>query len=270
MDKSAIEALAKMAVVSDAKLDEINVVLVPNGYDLQSIERFEAEPDFYRANFATSVFGEFTAYVNAHGDTNTQVFIDNQKMIAKAILDMGDTREPLWGKHRATLELIKTPGYAALLKLNNAPLPQQAMIDFFEDWIGNIKFYFDDENREESYQQTIKTLRRLKINSSSLSEQEINNFSGSRSALESIEIKAGQAELPAGFWFEVIPFEGFEPVTFVCQLRAVHDDKNVTLKYRIGHLEAMTELIAFAFRDKLKAGITDTAIRLFVGTMQYQ
>lgn len=272
MDKSAIESLAKMAVASDAKLDDFNVVLVPNDYKLESTERFDTVPAFYRAKFDTSVFSEFTAYIDAHGNTDTQVFIDNHSMTALAILDMGNTNEAQWGKHRAKLELIKTPAYAALLKLANAPLPQQAMIDFFEDWIGNIKFFFDDEKRVESFAQTIKTLRRLKINANASTEQTVGNFAKNRSALESIEITAGSDELPAGFWFEVIPYEEFKRVIFTCQLRAVNDEKNVVLKYRLGQQELITITIAQEFRDELKVKLlySQPDIKTFIGTMAYQ
>lgn len=274
MDKTAIQEISRLttaALAGAGPLNNDSAIVIPDGYKLQSLEHLQPAPDHFKAKFTTTILSEFADYINMHGTAFTGVFIDHQAMMAQAIIDLGNQDLPLWGKHRADIELQKTPAYEMLLKLNNAPLPQQAIIDFAEDWIGNIKFFFDDEKREESFAQTIKTLRRLKINANASNEQNVGNFNNSRSALESIEIKAGQDELPAGFWFEVIPYEGFDSVVFTCQLRAVHDDKNVTLKYRIGQLEMITETIARQFREKLINGIkADLNANIFIGKMAYQ
>jgi len=66
------------------------------------------------------------------------------------------------------------------------------------------------------------------------------------------------------------PYEGFDWHIFNCQLRAVSDDKAVKLKYRIGHLETIKEAIANEFRDRIKTGITEPGVSIFLGQMAYQ
>lgn len=248
-------------------------MVLPEGYKLQSLESFLNEPTYFRGKYSTTVLGEFISYINKHGDINTGVFIDQEKMNAQAIIDMGNQSGPLWGKHRAEISLLKTPAYSALLESANNALLQQDFIDFAEDWQSNIRFYFDDLATKEGceFPQIIKTLRRLKVNAQATSEQTVGNTANSRSALESIEIKAGQDELPAGFTFEVVPYEGFEPVKFNCQLRAFNDDKNVKLKYRIGQQELINEDIASEFRHKLINGVKpELNAAIFLGKMAYQ
>lgn len=272
MDKSAIQEIAKLATANEIMLHDHDAICVPDGYELLSLEKFDVAPDHFRGTFSTTVLSEFTAYINSHGDADTGVFVNQEAMCALAIIDMGHQEGPRWGKHRADIKLLKTPAYTAVLKFANAVLLQQDFIDFAEDWQDNVQFYFEGtEAPVASFQQTIKVLRRLKVNVNASSEQNAGNFSASRSALETIEIKAGNEELPAGFRFSVIPYEGFDPVLLNCQLRAVSDDKNIKLKYRIGQQEIIAEAIANQFREKLINGIkAELNGAIFIGRMEYQ
>ena len=274
MDKTAVQEIVKLATAAEATamLDH-NAVVIPDGFKLQSLELFKSNPNHFRAKYSTSVLGEFIGYLSFFANETTVVFINPETLVAKAIIDMGDGSKPLWGRHRANIELLKKPAYSALLKSAGVVLLQQEFIDFVDDWRGNINFYSDDESRTSlSFSSVLKTLRHLKINANSNSEQSVGNFSASRSALESIEIKAGGDALPAGFLFEVIPYDGFDPLVLSCQLRAVSDDKNVKLKYRIEQLDLIQNNLALRFQEKLIDGTKgkETAIRTFIGCMEYQ
>lgn len=276
MDNTAIKAITDLAL-SQAANDAISgkgidAVVISKDQQLQSLEHLNAVPDLFRGKFSTSVLDEFNAYINKHGYPDTAVFIDQDNMTAHSIIDMGDHADPQWGKHRAGIGLINTPAYNALLVSSDRTLQQQDFIDFAEDWQDNILFYFGDEavTGPAAFKKIIQTLRRLKVSANASTEQTVGNFSATRSAMESIEIKAGQDELPTGFIFTATPHDGFEKVAFDCQLRAVNDDKNVKLKYRIGQLDLHKEQIANAFRDKIKAGITKEGVSIFIGNMSYQ
>ncbi len=136
-------------------------------------------------------------------------------------------------------------------------------------WADSIEFY-SDEFGILPFADTVKTLRRLKVNANSQQEQTVGNFAASRSALESIEIKAGQDELPSYFVFRAIPYDGFELTDFYCQIRAVSDAKDVKLKFRIGQLELIKQRIADEFRTKISAGIDTEGLSIFIGDMDYQ
>lgn len=276
MDNTAVKAITDLAL-SQAANDAISgkgidAVVISKDQQLQSLEHLNAVPDLFRGKFSTSVLDEFNAYINKHGYPDTAVFIDQDHMTAHSIIDMGDHIDPQWGKHRAGIGLNNTPAYEALLGFANKTLQQQEFIDFAEDWQNNIMFYYGDEavTGQVAFKKIIQTLRRLKVSNNSSSEQTVGNFATTHSAMESIEIKAGQDELPTGFIFNAIPHDGFETVAFDCQLRAVSDDKNVKLKYRIGQIELHKEQIANAFRDKVKAGITTEGVSIFIGNMSYQ
>lgn len=277
MDKSAVQEIVKLAVNAGALLEENNAAIIPDGYKLQSLEHLQLRPYLFRGLFSTNLLNEFAGYVNAYGNSDTSVFIDQQSMSALAVIDQGSQEEPKWGRHKAKIELLATPAYSAILKRDNNPLLQQDFIDFAEDWQENIQFYFTNEAQPDAYQptlfkQTIKTLRKLKVSATASKEQSVGNFSASQSALESIEVKAGNEDIPAGFLFNVTPYEGFDPITLDCQLRAVNDEKSVKLKYRIGQLGLIEERIANQFREKLNVEINakELSIALFIGKMSYQ
>jgi len=272
MDKTAIQEISRLTAAELANkegLGDKNAVVIPEGFKLQSLEPLQAAPDFFRGKFSTSVLEEFVSYVNLHGSIDSSIFIDHRDMSALSIIDMGNHTNPEWGKHRATIKLVKTPAYDRLLNLADSAIDQQDFIDFAEDWDDFITFV-DGDGDALPFSQTIKTLRRLKVNANSQAEQTVSNYAASRSTLDQIEIKAGSEELPAGFIFKTIPYDGFDTVEFPCQLRAVNSDKAVRLKYRINHLEAIKELIANQFRDDLKSGITENGVSIFIGDMEYQ
>ncbi len=209
MDSTAIQEIQKLAlsaVASETLTAHVpgTAVAIPVDWKLQTIEHLQSSPDHFRGHFTTTTLAEFIAYANQHGSADTGVFIDPDSMTAAAIIDLGNHAAPEWGKHRASATLKRTPAYAALLKSADETLQQQAFIDFIEDWADHIHFYFKNGDVIDAAT-AVKTLRRLKVNANAQQEQTVGNFAASRSALETVEINAGQEELPAGFRFHVAP-----------------------------------------------------------------
>ncbi|WP_026601451.1 DUF2303 family protein [Methylomonas sp. 11b] len=272
MDASAIKTISALSVVESqintlSALD-YNVALLPENYKLEGLEKFGNAPIRFRGNYKTTLIDEYIKYVNDHGTPDSTVFVDETTMTSKAIMDLGRPDQPLWGSHKAELSLIKTPEYQAILQYDNTKLEQQALIDFAEDWADNISF-FDNQEQRLDFRKTINTLRKLKINANAESEQTVGNYAAARSTLEQVEIKAGQEELPAYFTFHCIPYEGFPLVLFTCQLRAINDQKQVVIKYRIMQLPVKQTEIANCFKDLLQGDIDAEGVETYLGTMNY-
>lgn len=278
MDNTAIEAIAAMAAAQLAQREigehhDIAAVVIPKDYNLTNLEKFKSEPDHFRGVFSTNILEQYTGYVDKNATADSGVFINQDKMTATAIIDMGNHDLPKWGKHEASVTLKNTPAYDALLSLRDRKITQQDFIDFAEDWQEHIQFYYGDDVTigHESFKETIKTLRKLKTSVTATSETEIGNFAANRSAMESIEVTAaGSQQPPTGFLFSTIPYDGFGPVSFDCQLRALPDAKEVFLKYRIGQLAQHQERLAEQFRDKIINSISVENISVFIGNMDYQ
>jgi uncharacterized protein YfdQ (DUF2303 family) len=276
MDSTAIQAISALSAAQLAQ-NEISAytegaVVIPKDYTLQSLEKLRLAPNHFRGQYSTSVLSQFISYIDNHGTSETSVFINQDTMSANAIIDMGYIDDPKWGKHRAEVALKRTPAYGDLLDFNNVTVDQQTFIDFAEDWQDNVLFYYGEPEfaEAEAFKPTIKTLRKLKTSATATTENEVGNFSANRSAMEQIEISAGNQEPPTGFIFKTIPHDGFEEVAFNCQLRAITDGKSVQLKYRIAQLERHKEQIAEQFKDKIVSGVRVDGINIFIGTMSYQ
>ncbi|MGZ4954118.1 MAG: DUF2303 family protein [Methylobacter sp.] len=276
MEQNAVTEIAKLSAAQSANSELRNrgleAVVIPNDHHLENLEKLSDKPDLFRGQFSTTVLAQFTGYVDQHGSENTGVFLDQDRMTAEAIIDLGDHDTPQWGKHRASVTLRKTPAYAALIRADENRMDQQDFIDWAEDHQDNIAFYYGDshENSDQGFKATLKTLRKLKTSATATSETEVGNFNANRTAMEAIEVTAGSAQPPAGFLFKAIPHDGFDEVTFDCQLRAITDGKAVQLKYRIVQLAQHQEKIAEQFRDKINAGIHVDEINIFIGNMDYQ
>ena len=275
MDRTAIEAISGLAVAQAQTntLQGTDAVIVPEKYELKSLEQFRAVPFQFRGKFKTTILNEFTDYVINHGSESTAVYIDNLSFNASAIIDQGNHIEPQWGKHRATLQLTKTPEYKAFLESENYRFTQQDFIEFLEDWKPNILFVIDDVAQPASdFDKMIKVLRRVKVDAISTREQAVSNHAQSRSALESVEIKAGADQLPTAIIFTCQPYEDFLRVQFTCPIRSTSNDKGIVFAYRINQLEATKDLIAEEFRVKIAKTFYEKApaIKIHIGTMDYQ
>jgi len=274
MDASAVQALVDLAVsqTQNAAMNRDDIVIVPNTAGIKSLEQYNRTPNSFKARFETNVLSEFINYINCNADNESScIFINKENSSANGIIDLGYHLAPEWGRHRAYVTLKKTPAYAAVISENNKVLGQQDFIDFCEDWQPNIKFFYGTpaDTGTQSFPSTIATLRKLKVTANAEKEHVVGNFAASASALEAIEIKAGNVELPTGFLFETNPHDEFYSIVLVCQLRAAGDEKSVKLKYRINQLEASTEVIANEFRDKITKGVA-IDLPVYIGDMAYQ
>ena len=270
LDKSAVQEISKMsaAVVATDYLSEIPntipSVIVPESYTIRSLEHLHEKPFSFKGTYNTDNIDEFIEYVSKHGDMDSScVFIDAENMTAHAILDHGTPEEPQWGRHNALLRLTAEPEYEALIKNNDCQYSQANFIDFVEEYKEYVRF-IDANDIELDYKEALKSLRSLKAESTNSQAQNSGNFSESRSALESLEIKAADRELPWGFLFECTPFENLNPVVFTAQLRAKKSGNEIALKYRLFQANETKKSITENFKTLLTAALVDE-VNVYIG-----
>jgi uncharacterized protein YfdQ (DUF2303 family) len=276
MEQSGIYAIRDMAAAEqvNATLTELSEfitpsIALPNDYKLINLEQFSHAPARFRCTFNTTLIEEFIAYVNNNGTSASGIFVNPIDATAHAIIDLGDHDKPKWGDHLACLNLKKLPEFAKLLDTQDKKLTQQELIDFAEDWQGNIQF-IDEKNIDLDFRASINAIRRLTVNATQNNESTVGNFNASQSSMDAIEVKSAGATPPYGFIFLCQPYESFGTVTLICQLRALTDGKTVTLKYRITALEKTINNLGQEFKELLKKAITVDEVSFYTGTMKYQ
>ncbi|EFA1376509.1 DUF2303 family protein, partial [Escherichia coli] len=140
---------------------------------------------------------------------------------------------------------------------------QKSLAEWLEDWADFLTAYDSDGNVLD-IKQAISAVRRLTIDAKRSAEYEEQNFSGSRSVMESVEAKSKEI-MPATFRFECIPYEGLGNREFTLRLSILTSEQPV-LVLRIVRVEAAEEEIAKEFRDLLKERFEEEDILTFIGT----
>lgn len=140
--------------------------LVPEGYKIESLERFFDHPRRIRGTFHTGQIDQFAGYVAEHGDEDeTAVFVDETTLSAVAILDRGRRLSPRWGEHMAVLRLKKSPEWAALEDAARGSFSQASFIDYIHEWADFLSFSsspLDEEWTPMKILQAVMALRKLK------------------------------------------------------------------------------------------------------------
>ncbi|UOA08355.1 DUF2303 family protein [Methylobacter sp. S3L5C] len=271
MDETAVQEISRLTLAANTPLAQVShhAMVISKGNKLESLEHLESSPYAFKALFKTEFLADFIQYISKHADEESTLFINPDNMSAKAIIDLGTTSNPKWGHHTALAALKKIPAYKQLLEVNDFFFAQQAFIDFAEDHKDNIAF-IDIGGGLLGHDTTIKTLRTLKVTANREADQTVGNYAATRSALESIEVTAGNQQLPYGFIFTTIPYSGFEPVKLTAQLRSINDDKSIRLKFRIKQLEVIKAAIAEEFKEKLFIEMADENITIYIAEFNYQ
>ena len=232
-------------------------IVLPDHYSLKNIEHLQATPNEFRGTYETNNIAEFINYVIQYANKEeSSIFIDADKMSAKATIDHGTLEQPLWGRHKAVLTLEKEDEYASLLHKNDNAYKQPEFVFFIEEYKDNIVF-IDAESGVIDFKDALRSLRSLKLDHINNKTQDLENFSVARSALESIEIKSANQPLPAGFTFTCVPYDGLSKVEFVAILRAVVFNNEILLKYKLYQVNAIQKAIAEEYKALLSKELVE-------------
>ncbi|WP_282235665.1 DUF2303 family protein [Salinicola endophyticus] len=260
------EALDKLQDLTQAATighpgTHVPTMLVPRGYDLVSLEKYMENPGRFRGNFATSSIEDYADYVNH--ESSSRVFVDIEKMKAKAFFDLGTHLDPGHGDHTATLALEKTAAYAAMLDADGKAFAQKDLAHWVEDWHANIEGE-DSNGTSLSPMQLAAAVRRIEIKASSERTHEEGDWNSSRSGLDQLDARSGDAT-PAIIRFSCTPYEALSQRTFTLRVSILTDDTKPRLKLRVTGLSADQELIAQEFKHVLGQHLADGAT-LLLGT----
>jgi uncharacterized protein YfdQ (DUF2303 family) len=114
--------------------DGRDVVLVPEGMRLESLERFDREPDRIRSHVRMPDLESFNDYLVRFGDKErTVVFADLAAQKFRACLDYHQVEGPSWCEHLADLELAYSEEWLAWTGIHGKMLPHVDFAEFLEE-----------------------------------------------------------------------------------------------------------------------------------------
>lgn len=260
-----LQALFHAASIGHPGTD-VPTMLVPEGYQLQALERYQDAPSRFRGVYATRSIEDFATYVNGEG--RAKVFVDTDDMDALAWFDLGDAEAPGHGEHRASLALQKTAPYKAALAAHDNAFTQKDLAHWIEDWHAHIEGEGTSGNVLSS-KQLANMVRRIEIRASSERTHEEGDWSAKRTGLDAIDATAG-TDTPAVIRFTCLPYEGLQLRTFDLRVSILADDAKPRIKLRIMGLEGIQEEMAQEFKEVLDKKLSAEGVRLLLGNFNPQ
>lgn len=272
LSKEAIVHLEKTEMLSNLNKEFAEVktrsslIILPEGFKTENLERFMPNRDLYRFNFSTKSIKDFVKYCKDFDQDGAKCFVKSDDMTSETIFDIGTEESPLHQENKANLALDKTAAFKALLKINGQHLSQKDTADFVEDWADNIEVYSKSETLM-TIKQASKQLREITIEQISKIDSKVDDFGESMSAMEKVEAQ-NQELIPSRIEFTCDPYHGLDKRVFVVRVAILTGGQKPELSLRIVRLEAQEEDIAEEFKEILVKNFISCSLKTFIGQCQ--
>lgn len=105
IEGSAVHDIRDLVAATLKTNTDIPSVVVPDGFDIKSLESLQSAPSRIRQNTNLISPGSLIAYIQRFRDTRSVVFADKTKTRIVAVLDFHqDADNPHWGMHKAVYD----------------------------------------------------------------------------------------------------------------------------------------------------------------------
>lgn len=242
------------------------IAILPDNMKVHPLESHNAHRNQFRAKFSTCNFDSLIDYAKQHDQPNAKCFINDQKLGAEIVFDVGTREQPLHAKHRAVLTMEKTAAFHALCEFQGTKCDQRKFSEWLEDWGDFITPYSEDE-QAMSLMSAVQAVRKITLDYARNENHEVGDFAASKSAMECVEAKS-KLQLPKYFVFNCHPYKGLSNQAFTLRLSILTGGDSPVLVARLIKAEQLQENIAKEFADKLTDALKDTDISVNIGTIE--
>lgn len=271
LNKEAIDALGEAKAIENAfkamtrTPETHNIVALPSDYKLHDLEDYLPRRRRVRGVMRTPILAAFAAYTKAHTEAGATVFIDPQRLVATAALNLGTPADPGHADNLAGLHPEQTAAYRALLAhaADGKKLTQKQVAEFMEDWSDCIQC-FNDAGAITNPKATA-AVRKITIEAMRKLESTEQALSASRSAFESVQASSTEP-LPTTLYFSCKPYADLAGRLFVLRLGVItSDEKTASITLRITKAEAHAEEMAMELANLVRDAM-DGAMPVLLGT----
>lgn len=261
-DRLAAETVVAMREDLDHMAHRVSIL--PEGYVLADMEKFEDAPRHFRGTFATSDIAAFSSYLDAYAKEDPHAFIDPDKMTARVIFDHGSPTYPNWRHHVATLTPKPAPEYADLCKLaERAALTQRDLLDFIADWHPRLAFAGADR-AEITAGMAAGRIQKLEAVATLTTVSEEAETAQARSLTER---RAVTSAPPADLLLTTTGYRGLTDRTLTARLAYVAGkDGKTEIRLRLVAHEQFRLDVAAEFAGRIEASAALEPSRVFIGT----
>lgn len=264
-NEKAIQEIAKAQAIAAANTAVFErhgadgIFALPADFTVHDLEKHLPTRRRARGCMTTAVVKDFANYAENHAESGACVFVDQDNMQARAVLNLGTPAEPGHADNVAVLQPTKTAAMAAMMFLNGRGLAQNTAAEFFEDWPAQCRF-FNDNSAEITAPKAIAAIRKITIESMRKLESEVGQLSASKSAFENVKASSGADPIPTIIYFTCEPYAGLQSREFVLRLGILASGDKPAISLRIVNLEQHQEEMAKELADKVKDAMGDMPV----------
>ncbi|MGA4620749.1 YfdQ family protein [Citrobacter meridianamericanus] len=262
----------KDLVLSGYHLNDIHglacpTALLPDGTNVESLERFSLERFRFRGAMTTTSIDDFARYSTGYASASVpaRCFIDADNMTARSVFNIGTLDNPGHADNVASITLKKTAPFRALLQIDGQRLKQKQIAEWLEDW-SDYLLAFDADGNTMQISQAAQAVRRITIQQATQQDHETSDFAGKKSLMQSVEASSKDV-MPVAFEFKCVPYEGLGERRFSLRNSLLTSDEPCFV-LRIVQLEAQEEEIANEFRDLLISKFDGESVETFIGNFK--
>jgi uncharacterized protein YfdQ (DUF2303 family) len=260
--EAAFEAGARSVgvIFPNEDVDSIPFLLVPDGFKVESVERFLPFPQRRRACVSMTSVESFTRYINEFkSDDAPRIFAAKSRNALTCIFDYhtpGGANG--WNEHQAILGLSLSKEWQTWLTSSGRALSQVAFAEFLEDNFLNIV-----EPNGATVLQAAAHLEAKKTVSFK-SGVRLDNGAVQLSYEENVDGKGkGNLVIPSTFTLGIPVFENGDPVAVEARLRYRIKDDVLTFTYILNNPQKVLDTAFDAVLTQVQA---DTGIAPYLGS----
>lgn len=261
-------AIAKPITLSTEDADEvIEGVVLPQGYNLRSLERFRETPSTKRGSQRFFDASSFARYVNDHKSDGTRIAYTHdgggdaghgRKLPSvRAILDHHSSKAPGWSRHFADLLFKVSRPMAAWLSIDGNPQSQADLAEFLEERVGDIA--------EPAGATILEVVRRFEVTRTGQFASTVDLVGGTVNLMYAETDKApSEQSFPATFTLGLSPFDGDKPYRVTARLRYRVNAGRLAITVKLLQVD---ELFEQAVRDRVAEVQKVTTIEPYFGVL---
>ncbi|MBC1189010.1 DUF2303 family protein [Kluyvera sp. SCKS090646] len=139
IEGSAVQEIRDLAASTLLTKTDIPSVVVPEGYEVSSLEHLQLAPSRIRQNVSLISPGSLIAYIQRFRDERTVVFADKTKTRIVAVLDFHqNANNAAWGAHKAVYDCPFSDDWKAWAANDGSKMDQINFAEFLENNIKNV------------------------------------------------------------------------------------------------------------------------------------
>jgi len=251
-------ALCEKKVIEVDDGDFRDFVVVPEGYNLQTMEHLYPAPWRKRGLVTLHDAKSFGRYLNEQGGA-ISIFGVRSKGAFVAILDSNTMAGPGWQEHRAAFTASYTPEWNRWLNGNGKRMSQVDFASFIEDNLPDVTDPVGAEMLEMC--RLLEAKKKVEF----ISGVRLSNGENELSYEETISGTAGKGKFPVPetFTIAIPPFEGSDRFKMSARLRyRIGDDKKLVMWF---DLDRPHKIVEAAVADIWTEIESITSIQIFNG-----